>query len=160
LFPKFTLTGNIGYESIGADDFLSSASRVWSIGPGISWPIFSAGRIRAQINAEEAGAEAAALEYEKTVLLALEDAESAFTQYGRELETRNQLKQAVATRNNNLELSRKRYESGLDSLINLIDTEREALTSQEELVASETQTLVKLVRLYKSLGGGWESFEH
>jgi outer membrane protein TolC len=45
-------------------------------------------------------------------------------------------------------------------LINLIDTEREALTSQEELVASETQTLVKLVRLYKSLGGGWESFEH
>ena len=92
--------------------------------------------------------------------MALEDAESAFTQYGRELETRNQLKQAVATRNNNLELSRKRYESGLDSLINLIDTEREALTSQEELVASETQTLVKLVRLYKSLGGGWESFEH
>ena len=75
-------------------------------------------------------------------------------------ETRNQLKQAVATRNNNLELSRKRYESGLDSLINLIDTEREALTSQEELVASETQTLVKLVRLYKSLGGGRESFEH
>ena len=156
LFPKFTLTGSAGYQSIGADDFISSGSQVWSIGPGISWPIFSAGRIRAQINAEEAQAEAAALEYERTVLLALEDAEAAFTQYGQELETRALLRKAVATRAKNVDLANKRYDSGLDSLINLIDTERELLNSELEVIQSETSLILKLVRLYKSLGGGWK----
>lgn len=159
LFPKFTLTGSAGYQSIGADDFISGGSQVWSIGPGISWPIFNAGRIRAQIDAEEAEAEIAAFEYEKTVLLALEDAESALTQYGRELETREQLGQAVQTRSKNSDLATKRYESGLDSLINLIDTERELLNSELDLIRSETDLTLKLVRLYKSLGGGWETFE-
>ena len=160
LFPKFTLTGNVGYQSIGADDFISGSSRIWGIGPGLRWPVFNAGRIRAQINAEKAEAEAAAFAYEKTVLLALEDAEAAFIEYGRELETRAQLRQAVETRNKNVHLSQKRYEKGLNSLIDLIDTEREALSSQEDLITSETQSLLKLVRLYKSLGGGWIVLEN
>ena len=159
LFPQFTLTGGWGFESIGSDDFISSSSETWQIGPGLRWPIFSAGRIRAQINAEEADAERAALEYEQTILLALEDAEAAFVQYGRELETRTQLKETVQIRMRNVELARKRYDKGLDSLIALIDTERELLASEEELIASETELLLKLVRLYKSLGGSWQVFE-
>ena len=159
LFPKFTLTGGWGFESIGADDFISSNSETWQIGPGLTWPIFRAGQIRAQIEAEEADAKRAALEYEQTVLLALEDAEAAFIQYGRELETREQLLDTVQTRLRNVELAQKRYDKGLDSLIDLIDAERELLASEEELIASETELLLKLVRLYKSLGGGWESSE-
>lgn len=159
LFPKFTLTGSVGFESIGTSDFISSSSETWRIGPGISWPIFSAGLIRAQIDAEEAEADAAIFEYEKTVLLALEDAETALVQYGRELEARAQLQSVVNTRAKNIRLAKKRYESGLDSLTNLIDTEREALNSEEELIASETALLLKLTRLYKSLGGGWNENE-
>ena len=159
LFPKFTLTGSIGYQSIGEEDFTSERSQVWSIGPGLSWPIFNAGFIRAQIRAEEVEGEMATLEYEKTVLLAIADAESAFTDYGYELETTKKLRKAVATRNKNISLSRKRYESGLESLINLIDTEGAALMSQQELVVSETKSLIKLVKLYKSLGGGWQALE-
>lgn len=159
LFPKFTLTGAAGYESIGTSDLISSGSQFWSIGPGINWPIFSAGLIRAQINAEEAQADATALEYEKTVLLALEDVEGALVLYGNELETTRLLKNTVELTNKNLRYSNQRFDNGLDNLTILIDTQRQALDAEDELISSQTQALLKLVRLYKSLGGGWEIFE-
>lgn len=158
LFPRFSITGEIAYQSIGDEDFTDESSQVWRIAPGFSWPIFSANLIRAQIDAEEADAESAALQYEKTVLNALADAESALVNYGQELATRDELQKAMALYKNNVRLSQRRYEGGLDSLLDLIDTEREALNAELELVNSEARTLSNLVRLYKALGGGWQTW--
>src|SRR5207237_9569363 len=59
LYPKFSLTGNIGLQSISASDWFTAQSRFWSIGPTITWPVFDAGRIRANIEVRNAQQEQA-----------------------------------------------------------------------------------------------------
>src|SRR5204862_997745 len=54
LYPRFSLTGVFGFESIGSGDFLTWGSRKWSLGPTLRWPIFAGGRIRANIQVEDA----------------------------------------------------------------------------------------------------------
>lgn len=159
LFPRFFLTGMAGLESLSFGDLFRSGSGFWSLGPSIRWPIFSGGRIRANITATEARAEQAALRYEQAVLQALEDAESALVRYGEELETRRRLMEAVETRRNVVAIAKRRYGEGLDDLLIVLDAERELTRGEDQLIQSETRTLTYLISLYKALGGGWEAFE-
>ena len=83
LYPKFSLSGAFGVQSISASDWFSAPSRFWSIGPTIRWPIFDAGRIRANIEVRNARQEQALTAYEKTVLTAFEDVENALVSYAK-----------------------------------------------------------------------------
>ena len=159
LFPKFFLTGNAGVQSLSFSSLFESASTAWALGPLIQWPVFRGGEIRARIKAEEAQAEAAAFEYERTVLTALEDAETALVRYGEELETRKRLQKAVASNERAVRLAKRRYEGGVDDITALIDAERELANVEDNLVQSETRSITNLISLYKALGGGWETFE-
>jgi len=160
LFPKFFLTGNAGVESLSFSTLFESTSTAWALGPFIQWPVFRGGEIRARIKAEEAQAEAAALEYERAVLTALEDAENALVRYGEELETRKRLQKAVASNERAVALAKRRYEGGVDDITALIDAERELAGVEDDLVQSETRVITNLIALYKALGGGWEAFEN
>src|SRR5258708_5177112 len=89
LFPKFSITGTAGLESISTSDFFLGASRMWTVGPSMTWPIFEAGRIRANIEVRNAQEEQALLTYRKTVLTALAEVEDALIAYAKE-RTRHQ----------------------------------------------------------------------
>src|SRR5580692_10291332 len=82
LYPHFSLTGVAGLESLNASSFLTAPSRYFSIGPGITWLIFDAGKVRFTIQAEQARTDAAAAAYRRTVLEALRDVETALVSYG------------------------------------------------------------------------------
>lgn len=97
LFPKFSLTGSHGLQSISASDWFSGGSRFWSIGPTISWPIFDAGRIRANIEIRNAQQQQALTQYEKTVLAAFSEVEKSLVNYSREQVRRQALVDAVAS---------------------------------------------------------------
>lgn len=84
LFPKFSLTGVAGFESVSASDWFSSGSKFWSIGPTVQWKIFDAGRIRSNIKVQNARQEQALAAYEKTVLDAFEDVENDLVAYAKE----------------------------------------------------------------------------
>lgn len=160
LFPKFFLTGSAGVESLTFSSLFESASTAWALGPLIQWPIFRGGEIRAQIKIEEAQAQAAAYEYEKAVLTALEDVETALVRYGEELETRKILREAVDLSESAVEYSRGRYEGGIENIVSLIDAERELVDVEDELIQSETRSLTNLISVYKALGGGWENYPY
>jgi outer membrane protein, multidrug efflux system len=72
LFPKLSLTGSLGLQSDLLADLSQGTSRSWSVGPTLSWPIFEAGRIRANIAVQGAREEQKLSTYEQTVLAALE----------------------------------------------------------------------------------------
>ena len=95
LFPKFSITGTAGLESISASDFFFGTSRMWQVGPSMTWPIFEAGRIRANIEVRNAQEEQALLNYRKTVLNALAEVEDALVAYAKE-RTRHQALAASA----------------------------------------------------------------
>lgn len=159
LFPKFSLTGVAGFQSISASDWFSSGSKFWSVGPTVQWKIFDAGRIRANIKVQNARQEQALAAYEKTVLTAFEDVENALVNYAKEQERRRELANALASAQNSLQLSQKLYANGLSGFLNVLDAERSLYQTQDKLVQSDRTVSANLIALYKALGGGWQAVE-
>ena len=156
LFPKFFVTGDVGLQSRTFADLFTAASGLWSLGSVMQWSVFEGGAIRAQIDIEKAENKAALAQYEKTVLESLADVESALIRYGREIETRNKLEQTAQSRREAVQLVQKLLDAGETDYLAVLDSQRELTTSEDNLVLSETQTIIKLIALYTALGGGWE----
>jgi outer membrane protein, multidrug efflux system len=156
LFPKFSLTGLAGLQSISASDWFTGRSRYWSIGPTITWPIFDAGRIRANIEIRNAQQEQALNQYEKTVLAALGDVEKSLVSYSREQVRQRSLAEAVAANRRAVEMANELYIRGLNDFLNVLDTQRSLYAAENDLAQSEATMASNLVALYKALGGGWE----
>jgi NodT family efflux transporter outer membrane factor (OMF) lipoprotein len=159
LFPKFSLTGLAGFQSISAGDWFNADSRFWSVGPTVQWRIFDAGRIRANIRVQNARQEQALAAYEKTVLASLEEVENSLIAYAKEQIRRRSLEDAVKSSQDSLHLANQLYSNGLVSFINVLDAERSVYLAEDALVQSEKTVTQNLISLYKALGGGWETLE-
>ncbi|MBI4528854.1 MAG: efflux transporter outer membrane subunit [Deltaproteobacteria bacterium] len=157
LFPKFSLTGMAGLQSFSATDWFTGRSRFWSIGPTIRWPIFEAGKIRANIEVRNAQQEQALRTYEKTILTALQDVETALVNYSKEQVRHRSLMEAVAANRRAVEIANELYLSGLSDFLNVLDARRSLYSSENDLAQSEAIMVSNLVSLYKALGGGWET---
>jgi NodT family efflux transporter outer membrane factor (OMF) lipoprotein len=159
LFPRFTLSGNLNFSGQTAKEMANWDSRNWSFGPSVSWPLFDAGRIRANIEVRSAGQEQALLAYRSTVLAALQDVEGALVSYGAEQQRRSSLAQAVEANRKAVELSTLQYTAGRIEFITLLSAQRSLLGSEDALVQSDRNLAQDLISLYKALGGGWETAE-
>jgi len=157
LYPKFSLSGVFGVTSISASDWFSAPSRFWSIGPTFRWPIFDAGRIRANIEVRNARQEQALTQYEKTVLTAFEDVENALVSYAKEQVRYRSLMDAVVANRRALALADELYKNGLVDFLNVLDSQRSLYAAEDDLTRSEAAMATNLVALYKALGGGWEN---
>ena len=156
LFPKFFLTGLVGQSSVSGSDFIQASSRYWSVGPTINWPVFTAGRLRAQVAVQNAREEQAAIIYERTVLTALKDVEDALIAYSKEQVTRDSLIQAVKANRQASNIANELYTRGLVDFLNVLVTQRAEYTSEDALAQSAQRVSSNLVALFKALGGGWE----
>jgi multidrug efflux system outer membrane protein len=157
LYPRFSLSGAFGFQSISASNLISAPSRFWSIGPTIFWPVFDAGRIRANIDVRNAQQEQALTLYEKTILVAFEDVENSLVNYAREQVRYRALIDAVASNRRAVQMANELYTRGLIDFLNVLETQRSLYASESELAQSETVMASNLVALYKALGGGWET---
>jgi outer membrane protein TolC len=156
LFPKFSLTGMAGVESVSAGNWINYASRYWSAGPTVQWELFEAGSIVANVHVQNARQEQALNNYQEAVLTALEDAENALTAYAREQVRRESLARSVDADRQAVDLSTQLYKNGLTDFLRVLDSETSLYTAQDALVQSDQAVSLDLVQLYKALGGGWE----
>ena len=156
LYPKFSLAGFLGLEATSAGDLFSTDSINWSIGLPIRWNLFAGGAIRSQIAAEKARTEQLILNYERAVLLALEEVEDAMASYEKEVARRGHLTNSVDATQRSLDLVLTQYRAGLTDFQNVLDTERSLLLRQDDLASSEGLVIKNLVDLYRALGGGWD----
>ncbi|ACN14737.1 RND efflux transporter, outer membrane lipoprotein [Desulforapulum autotrophicum HRM2] len=155
-YPQFTLNGSIGFDALSIHDLLfESASRIFSIGPAFSWTLFDAGRLRQNIEVQNALTQQAAIEYEKAVLTALKDVEDALVAYGGEQVRRQSLLGASTAQQDALDLARDQYASGMVNFQVVLDAQRSLLSLQNQLAVSNGAVTSDLIRLYKALGGGW-----
>jgi multidrug efflux system outer membrane protein len=153
--PTLNLTGALGVASSDLSDLIDSDSELWSIGGDFFGPLFDSGRSKRRVEVEKARTEQLLLNYEQTILLALrevEDSLAAARTLRSELAARD--RQVVAARSA-ATLSRARYDGGVTSYLEVLDSERSLF--QAELAASATRRAqqVSIVQLYKALGGGW-----
>jgi NodT family efflux transporter outer membrane factor (OMF) lipoprotein len=154
LFPRLTLGATGGFQSAAAENLLEWASRFGSFGPTLELPIFDRGRWTA-VHLSDVRAQEAALAYQRTVLNALHEVDNALAAYGAEQQRRTWLNAAVAQNLDALALSRQRYESGLVTFIDVLDTQRTLQQNQLTLADSNAAVALDLVKVYLALGGGW-----
>jgi NodT family efflux transporter outer membrane factor (OMF) lipoprotein len=157
LYPRFSLTGDAGLQSVSAGDWFSAGSRFWSVGPTVQWKIFDAGRIRANIKVQNAREEQALAHYEQTVLASFEDVENALTAYAREQTRRQSLADAAQANQQALEMANQLYRNGVVDFLRVLESQRSLFDSQDALVQSESTVVLNLIKLYNALGGGWET---
>jgi outer membrane protein, multidrug efflux system len=157
LFPKVTLTGEVGYFAPTFNQLGTSESRFFSFGPSISWAAFDLGRVRARIGSAKALTDAALAAYEGAVLGALEDTESALINYARSQTRRDALQVAAAASDKAADLAEKRFQGGLIDFLEVLDAQRTALSADLLLSQSRTDAATSLIAVYKALGAGWQS---
>jgi len=158
LYPKFSLSGSAGLSSISASDFFTGASKAWSFGPTITWPIFQGGQIKANIEVRDAQAQQALLTYRQTILSAFEDTENAILEFNQERERSDRLDEAVRSNQRAAEYSTQLYLRGLTDFLSVLDAQRNLFVAQVSLVQSQVSLSTDLVALHKALGGGWDAF--
>ncbi len=156
LFPRFFLTGGFGVSARDLNRLGISNSRYWSFSPTVTWPIFASGRIRWNIEMQNALQEQAFLTYQKTVLTALKEVETALVAYAKEQEHRQSLATAVDNNRQAVDLAMKLYVAGKTDFLNVLTAQRSLYVNEEALVQSTQRLTVNLITLYKALGGGWE----
>jgi NodT family efflux transporter outer membrane factor (OMF) lipoprotein len=156
-FPQFSLTGALGFQSDTLRGLFRSDSGTWSVGPSVTWPIFTAGRIQANIEVQNAAQEQALLAYQKTVLTALQDVENSLVAFALEQQHRQLLDQAVKANSKAVDLATQLYTQGNTDFLSVLVAQQSLLGSQDALAQSNQAIATDLIALYKALGGGWET---
>lgn len=154
-YPSFNLSGSIGLEALTMGALGNSDAATSSLLAGITGPIFDAGRLRAQIEIQNAVLEQAYVMYEQAVLTALQDVENALVSLARNRERVKALTNAAESARNAAQLAQQRYSAGLIDFQSVLDTERNVLSVEDSLASTRADGVLALISLYKALGGGW-----
>jgi multidrug efflux system outer membrane protein len=154
-FPSLTLTGSFGSQTDEFSDLLDNDTEQWSFFGNLFAPIFNAGQLKNIELAQRARTEQALLNYEQTMLEALREVEDSLISmhtWAIELAARERQLRAARTA---AELSRARYDGGVVSYLEVLDSERSLFSTEILESAARQERLNSIVRLYKALGGGW-----
>jgi len=155
LFPRFSLFGSVGQQARSVGDLFSGDSTRLQIGPSISWPIFSGGTIRAQIRAADARGQAAAARYEKAVLGALSDSETAINRFLNARVAAQDSDTALARQRAAFALVERRVGRGEDDRLALARARKSLLAAERGDSDAAARKAQAAAALFKSLGGGW-----
>ncbi len=156
-FPKLALNGTFSLVADNGGDFFSSAAQQYSFGPSLSWAVFTAGKVRSRVRAEEAATRAALAAYEQAVLAAYQDCEDSLVAFANERSRLSSLRAAVEAANKSVELVLELYRSGLVNFQNVLDAQRQLSQYQDAMAQSMGQSAKTLVMVYKAFGGGWDA---
>ncbi len=150
--------GSAGLDATRFSHLFDWQSNYFLISPTVSWPIFDAGRIASNISLQKASQQEALLQYRKSILTALQDVEDALANYGSEQARHTALAEMVNQSGQSLDIARQQYRQGLVDFLNVLDAQRTYLSARDTLALSDQTVQTDLVALYKSLGGGWQSY--
>lgn len=157
LYPSFSLTGSFGLSATEPGYLGRSGSYFFSVGPSFQWNIFDGGRIRSQIKVEDARTEQALLNYEQTVLSALNEVENAMVAFRQQRARLRALERTVQASRRTVSLALRLYKEGLKDFQSVLDAQRSLFSYDNQLAQAKGEVANNLVRLYKALGGGWRT---
>ncbi len=155
-WPAISLTGSFGVASTELGSVTVDGG-VWSVGGRLLGPIIDFGKNKRRVEIEEQKAEQSLFQYENTVLNAFREVEDALIEiatYRQELAARIRQQKAAKNANN---LSKERYDKGVSSYLEVLDTERTLFSTDLQKSELQQKYFNAFVNLYKALGGGWVS---
>jgi outer membrane protein, multidrug efflux system len=156
-YPQLALTGFYGYQSVALSDLFTSASRTWQFGPAITMPLFTGGRLRANLKVTQAQYQEALATYQRTVQNAFGEVSDSLIAYQRTREFRERQEERTQANRDATELANIRYDGGVTSYLEVLYNEQELFTAELNLAQARLNELLSVVQLYRALGGGWQS---
>jgi outer membrane protein TolC len=158
-YPHLLLNGLGGFQSLSASTWFEGPSGFWSVGPTVQFPLFTGGRIRAQLALSQAAYREALAAYRQSVLSAFQEVEDQLAAQ-RLLEAQWQAQTAaLESAQRTLDIANNRYKSGLVTYLEVATAQTAALALERTVVQTRGDQLVAVVGLIKALGGGWRSEE-
>jgi len=153
LLPRIALTASGGTRSAALTDLADPRSAVWNLASGLAQPLFTGGRLRGQVQLDEARVEEAFNGYRSAALAAFREVEQALA--GEEwLKAQEQaLREAVEQTDASRKLAVYSYRMGFIEILTLLDSYRSTLTAQSAHLAARRQLLNNRIDLYLALGG-------
>jgi NodT family efflux transporter outer membrane factor (OMF) lipoprotein len=155
-FPQITLTGFLGGQSIALEKLFEGPEREQIIAPAAVLPLFNAGQIRAGVRYSEAQKREMVIAYRKAIFTSLREVSDALAGYTGTREQRTQEELLVKALDESTRLSNLRYKGGLDSYLQVLDSERDLFQGQIVLAQLRLSEMQSFVELYRALGGGWQ----
>lgn len=155
--PRISLTTSYGYGSADMKTLFASDSRSWTFVPQISIPIFTAGKLRAELRLAEVRKSIAVAEYERAIQIAFREVADGLAgreTYGRQLEAQQR---AVASALKRMHLSSLRYRAGMDGRLELLDSQRQLYSARQVLLDLRAAEMSNFISLYKALGGSFSA---
>jgi len=155
MLPTISFTGADGWESKALSTLLQGGSRIWTLGFGLSLPVFDAGRYAALTDAAKARAQQSVAGYQKSIETAFREVADALSNAQQTTAAEDDYRARVEAARNALRLARMRYEAGYSAYLEVLDAERTANDSELAFVRNRQSRLSASVDLMKALGGGW-----
>src|SRR5438876_72255 len=151
--PKISIGGSAGYvapeiRTVGAQGTLR-----YAVGPVISWPLLSLGRVKADVDAAQAGEDEARARYRAVVLRAMQDLEVSISQYRAARLRVDRLQEASAASQHAAELALLRFKEGATDLLQVLDAQRTQLEAQDRLAQARIDAGTAYAALFRATGG-------
>ena len=155
-FPQISLTSFLGGQSRALTDLFTGPARLANVVPSAVLPIFDAGRVRAGVRLSQAQKTEMVIAYQKAIYTGLREVSDALVRYDRTREQRTQQDLLVHALEESARLSKLRYRGGMDSYLQVLDSERNLFQGRLTLAQLRLQEVLSYVELYRALGGGWQ----
>lgn len=156
LYPRFGLFGFLGYTGEDWKALFGGKSFTGIILPSFQWNIMNYGRIRNNVSAQTAAFQGTVFDYQQTVLRANREVEDALVAFVRSREQAARLQESVDAAKASVDLVLAQYEAGLTDFNRVFNTESLLAQQQEQLATAQGSIAQNLIRVYQTLGGGWE----
>ncbi len=158
-FPTINLTADGGYESPALASLLTPASRVWSLGAGLTQPIFQGGALAGGYSLVKAQYQELLADYHKAVISALANVEDALIAVEQTADQVSRQQQATEQARRAYRFAQAQMHAGTINVLTLLNTETTLFTAEDALAQAKYAHLQSLVSLYQALGGGWQQQE-
>jgi NodT family efflux transporter outer membrane factor (OMF) lipoprotein len=156
-YPNINLSAVIGLQSFGLDMLNRSGSTYGSVGPAISLPIFSGGRLEGAYRGARADYDGAVAAYDATLTRALNDVADVAVSQRALAERLAQSRLALAASEDAYRLAAARYRAGLSTYLDVLSAEDDLTANRRAVADLETRAFALDVALVRALGGGFHS---
>jgi multidrug efflux system outer membrane protein len=153
LYPRVSISGVLGLLAGRGSVFGSSDSLAWAVTPALQWAAFDLGSAKARLRGARAATQEALANYERTMLLAIEETETALVSYREQQARLVKLSDQARESARAADIARVRYREGLADFLQLLDAERTQLQAEDGVAQAEVGVFTSLVDLYRAVGG-------
>ena len=157
LYPRINLGGSLASSATSLAGLFSGGAVGFLLGPLINWTFPNQAATRARIAGAEAEAQGDLARFDKAVLVALEETETALSRYANQIERRAALEAAVSQAQAATRITRAQLREGRADGLAVLDAERTLAETEADLAEADDRLVDAQVDLFRALGGGWQN---